>query len=213
MKLYNYTLRTLSHLKDDQDTYELSWILAHLKAKNQVGKIQLKNPKQLKFGDVWEMKKKLKTLTFLDQLNLVARCDQEVIDAVELLDMKKPTITPSDYKKEYDSIIDKKIEEYLSMQAFEFYHLFNYVVECLKQIIETENSQLAQDPDIDEIDAGVENLSRLGVYLTLDNLSGGDVLKWDSIYNTSYNRIFTKLLVNRMTNDYIKRLEIIKRKK
>lgn len=48
---------------------------------------------------------------------------------------------------------------------------------------------------------GGERMSRFGIYNTLDTLSGGDILKYEAVYDLPYADVFTKLYMNRLKGD------------
>ncbi|MCD8740390.1 hypothetical protein LT679_07230 [Mucilaginibacter roseus] len=50
--------------------------------------------------------------------------------------------------------------------------------------------------------AGIQAFEKFKHINTINALSGGDVTKWDLILNTPYERVLTKLLLNKTEADY-----------
>lgn len=53
------------------------------------------------------------------------------------------------------------------------------------------------EPDALEEKAGIQDLQKFGDVNTLETLSGGNILLWDDIMAQSYERVFTKLRLNK----------------
>ncbi len=63
------------------------------------------------------------------------------------------------------------------------------------------------------IQAGIKDLDVLGDFVMIDNLSGGDPLKYSSIENLPYSVIFNKQLKNTIENRVQKKLIEIQKEK
>ncbi|MES2275479.1 MAG: hypothetical protein V4592_05625 [Bacteroidota bacterium] len=53
--------------------------------------------------------------------------------------------------------------------------------------------------------AGIKNFEPFKYINTINALSGGDITKWDAILNLPYDRVLTKLLLNKTEATYQKR--------
>jgi len=53
--------------------------------------------------------------------------------------------------------------------------------------------------------AGIKNFESFKYINTINSLSNGDVTKWDEIMNLPYDRVLTKLLLNKTEAAYQKR--------
>lgn len=53
--------------------------------------------------------------------------------------------------------------------------------------------------------AGVKSFEPFKYINTVNALSGGDITKWDDVLNTPYDRVLTKLLLNKTEAAYQKR--------
>ena len=53
--------------------------------------------------------------------------------------------------------------------------------------------------------AGIKNFERFKYINTINALSGGDITKWDIILNLPYDRVLTKLLLNKTEAEYQRR--------
>ncbi len=79
---------------------------------------------------------------------------------------------------------------------------FFYLLSCL---IETENKLLASVPTALEKKAGIKSFEKFKYINTVNSLAGGDITKWSLILNMPYERILTKLLLNKTEAEYQKR--------
>ncbi|RYY36803.1 MAG: hypothetical protein EOP46_05080 [Sphingobacteriaceae bacterium] len=50
--------------------------------------------------------------------------------------------------------------------------------------------------------AGIQSFEKFKYINTINALAGGDITKWDAILNTPYNRVLTKLLLNKTEAEY-----------
>lgn len=69
-----------------------------------------------------------------------------------------------------------------------------WVIRELKQLGELEENELSLPPDADLVNAGVNELNKLGVFNIIDSLAGGDILKHDEVRALPYYKVFDKLL-------------------
>jgi len=67
-----------------------------------------------------------------------------------------------------------------------------WIIDEMKSIQDLEIKYLKSDPNPKMLQAGINNLDQFGILNTLDNLSGGDILKYDLIRNIPYNIVFDK---------------------
>ena len=72
-----------------------------------------------------------------------------------------------------------------------------------------ELNYLAQDPDPKMVAAGIHKLNEMGELPTIDNLAGGDILKYEAIEALPYFRVYEKLKLNRIWSDINKNYEEI----
>jgi hypothetical protein len=75
----------------------------------------------------------------------------------------------------------------------------------LSRLIETENKLLASIPSILEKKAGIQSFEKFKYINTVNSLAGGDITKWGEILNMPYERVLTKLLLNKTESEYQKR--------
>lgn len=61
---------------------------------------------------------------------------------------------------------------------------------------------LASPPSAVEQRAGIAKFQRFKYINTINALSGGDIIKWDVILNLPYDRVLTKLLLNKTEAEY-----------
>jgi len=85
-----------------------------------------------------------------------------------------------------------------------------WIIDEIKTIRELESQYLKSDPDIKMLQAGINKLDQFGLLNTLDNLTNGDILKYNEIRNIPYNVIFDKQYMEVVKLDIQKKLSKIK---
>lgn len=95
---------------------------------------------------------------------------------------------------------EKEIRE---MKVVDFYGLMKSLVKQTVEIVQNEEKRLTpKHPNPKwELVNGAGKMSPFGIYLTLDKLSGGDILKWDAILDQPYSRVMTKLFMDTVKAD------------
>jgi hypothetical protein len=96
---------------------------------------------------------------------------------------------------------EKSTDEVMLLKWHEVFKFYNFIVKEIEAINEKEQ-QLGHEPDIREINAGIENYSKFGWFCSLYRLSGGDPLKYDEIGKQPYSVIFSTLLMQKTDSDY-----------
>lgn len=88
----------------------------------------------------------------------------------------------------------------------------SYILQ-LNKIVEIENVKLHNPPTTDQIQAGINEFDQYGVMNTVKALAGGDVLKYEEVFEIEYNIVFTHMAMNttqaKFQDNY---REILKRK-
>ncbi|QGZ15838.1 hypothetical protein [Elizabethkingia phage TCUEAP1] len=89
-----------------------------------------------------------------------------------------------------------------------------WIRERLDFVARIEKAHLSGEPNIDLLNAGSRRLDEFGGYNVLDQLSGGDILKYDAISKLEYWRIYQKLKMDKVRDEIDKEYsEIMKNKK
>ena len=101
----------------------------------------------------------------------------------------------------------KKVKKQDNYKKLKF--LF-WIQDQYKLINELEQRYLSSPPDGKLIQAGIQDLDVLGDKNILDQLAGGDVLKWEQIEQLPYGRVFDKQLKNVIEARISKKLNKIK---
>ncbi|MEC4050655.1 hypothetical protein OX284_014545 [Flavobacterium sp. SUN046] len=94
--------------------------------------------------------------------------------------------------------------DFATLDLFNAYAAYKWVVEQFKEIVELEIEKLSSDHSELEIESGAEDLQDFGYYVALDGLTKGDLDKNDSYLMKPYSMIFRKLCLDK------KRYEITK---
>ncbi|MEN0053638.1 MAG: hypothetical protein AAGC65_08210 [Mucilaginibacter sp.] len=81
----------------------------------------------------------------------------------------------------------------------------------LSQLINEENQLLASAPTAFEKRAGIQAFEKFKYINTVNALASGDITKWDAVMNMPYERVLTKLLLNKTEADYQKRYSELNR--
>jgi len=112
-------------------------------------------------------------------------------DAIELLEMNDIAIV--------ETVIFKRLqikpETVMSLKASEFTSFFRHIALEIEKIVGFLD-MLKTEPDADMINAGVESLDKFGVYNVYYSIDK-DPSRWDEISEISFNKIFTRLLLDK----------------
>ena len=101
-------------------------------------------------------------------------------------------------------------EKVVSLNVFEYYAFYCYILEQLKFISKLEHKELNMEQDPDAKAAGADDFERFGPVMQIDKLAGGDVTKYDAIRNMSYEYCLTKLALITAEYNFNTRLMRIK---
>ena len=96
-------------------------------------------------------------------------------------------------------------EEINKKYWYEVFHFYNFILKELAKINELEK-QLVYEPDVKELNAGIEDYNVFGWFCTIDRLAGGDPLKYEAVGKLKYADIFAKLKLNNLDIAYQRRL-------
>jgi hypothetical protein len=99
------------------------------------------------------------------------------------------------------------IENYDLSKAIEF---ILWIKDELETIKELEKTYLSSDPSAKMFQAGINKLDQFGIMNTVDNLAGGDILKYELIKKQKYNVIFDKQYREVITNEIQTKLAKLK---
>jgi hypothetical protein len=94
-------------------------------------------------------------------------------------------------------------EKVLDMPIIKFFGIMASIRSQLKVIVKAEENGLTPS-HIDlkwEAVNGSQKMSKFGIYNTLESLSGGDALKYQSYMNMNYAEVFTILLMRKTSSD------------
>lgn len=106
-----------------------------------------------------------------------------------------------------------KVKDIGSEPIDKFIRFSNYLKESIRQIIEVENQLLSHEPDADEEAAGMDRFDRLGIYLQIRSLTGGDITKHEKVKSLPYSLCLTEMYTAKQMNDYERELIRIKQNK
>lgn len=84
--------------------------------------------------------------------------------------------------------------------------IFN-VKDELEEIYKLEQERLTFEPDTALVHAGINELNILGEVCIIDNLAGGDILKWEQVRKLPYHQVFDKLYKNNIEARIQKKLQ------
>ncbi|MFI8379621.1 hypothetical protein [Leeuwenhoekiella sp. NPDC079379] len=153
----------------------------------------------------------LNVLKHLEEGKLKTQLADLTLREVELL---KKSIDDEDEIINVVSIVEKLSEEQvLKLKILEFFPLVKAIRSQLEKLIAREENNLTPKfPDEKfELVEGGKRLQRFGIWNVVNSLAGGDILKFDAILNLKYDKVFTKLLLDKELNDI--QHEISKRNK
>lgn len=91
-----------------------------------------------------------------------------------------------------DRGINLFLSDTINIEVREAMSFILWIRDELKTIRELESTYLVSEPDIKLLQAGINELDQFGIKNTLDNLAGGDILKYDLIRQLPYHEVFDK---------------------
>lgn len=158
-------------------------VLRMLKQKNTHGNISVKSVELLPYGLVVNLRK-----VYIEQTA------ELIITAIE-------------------EVFKIDAPEQMKMDILDYFPLVNFILAGTEKIVEMEKRML-QTPSKPELEAaGVEDLQKYGELITIDNLSGGDILRHHEIEQLPWRKVFTKLCLEKDKAEVQERYaEIIKSK-
>jgi len=101
------------------------------------------------------------------------------------------------------------------ISIIEFFGKYNFIIASLKKMIEVEKQHLEPNyPNLKwEAVNGSQRLKELGVLPIVDNLAGGDPLKYEAILDLPYLTVFKKLKLDTLRSDLEHEMSKIKKEK
>jgi len=84
-----------------------------------------------------------------------------------------------------------------------------WIKDEIEAINELEKNYLSSDPESDMISAGINDLNQFGLLNTIDQLAGGDILKWNEIRKLPYSVVFDKMYKNTIEGNIQKKMNKI----
>jgi len=83
---------------------------------------------------------------------------------------------------------------------------FNWIIEAMAEMIETEKRELAYEPSEKEKAAGIDELERFGFMPTIDSLAAGNMSEYNQVLSQPYHKVFQKLCYQKTINSITKKL-------
>jgi hypothetical protein len=112
-------------------------------------------------------------------------------DAIELLQMNDIAIVETVFKKQ----LGLDPGQIMQMKAAEFCSVFRHLINEIEKIVGFLDL-LKTEPDIDLVNAGIDKLDKFGVYNVYYAIEKNPT-KWDEISEISFNKIFTRLYMDK----------------
>lgn len=104
-------------------------------------------------------------------------------------------------------------EEIEQVGIIEFHQALKFLLDSYKKLIEVENKLLHYEPENEEIEAGIESLTKFGRMASVDTLAGGDILKHSLIIDMPYSKVFTKMYLESEKSKFQKRVHNLRKTK
>lgn len=103
-----------------------------------------------------------------------------------------------------------KTDGYQNWKLLELCQMKTFLANQIDFINTIESEKLTSDNiSADEVEAGIDELSELGIYLQIRELTGGDVTKNEAVRNTKYEDCFVELVTQKRLADYQRELRRI----
>ena len=103
-------------------------------------------------------------------------------------------------------------DEFENIKIIDFYGLYNGIIKQIENLLGMEEQELTSiHSDTKwELVEGSKRLSVMGILPTVDNLAGGDILKYEQVLDLPYLTVFNKLRMERIKSDIEKDMNKIK---
>ncbi|MCK9281336.1 MAG: hypothetical protein M0P71_11990 [Melioribacteraceae bacterium] len=102
-----------------------------------------------------------------------------------------------------EKLINKKC---IDLDLTTFVQTWKYILSEIERITEIESIVLKYEATDEEIQAGIDKLGILGIYMQIRSLTKGDITKNDEVRSMRYDEAFTELVAQKMLSDYEKEL-------
>ena len=150
--------------------------------------------------------------------NLEPQQTKNRIQDLKLKDVEfiKQNITSNEALGEiFESMEELNEADFMNLRVTEFYALYNSILQQLENLMNMEDRELTPNHHNHKWEAveGGKRLSKLGILPTIDNLAGGDILKYNEILELPYITVFKKLMLDRIKADIQHDMEKIKTNK
>lgn len=110
-------------------------------------------------------------------------------------------------------VFDITDEDIVKMEILTFFPLLNHILMGLDEIQKMEEMNLMSETEGELLAAGVDRMERYGELALIDQLAGGDFLKWGEVECEPYIKVFTKLCMEKDRSDIQKNYADIMRSK
>jgi len=111
----------------------------------------------------------------------------------EFVKIKLPELLQNN---ELAQVVNLFFDDFSQAKTSELFSFIVWIIDQLEAIYKLEADYLQQTPDKDLINAGLSELDQFGELNVIDNLAGGDILKWEQIKKLPYHMVFDKLHKN-----------------
>lgn len=151
-------------------------------------------------------------LRYLNPLETKRKIFHMKLKHVEMIKKSLNSGNDADLIKIVGKVQKLKDKVVLDMPIIDFFGLVASIREQLKVIVQAEENGLTPsyiDPKWEAVN-GSERMAKFGIYNTLDNLAGGDALKYKEYMNMNYSEVFTILLKRKEASDIQREMAAIK---
>jgi hypothetical protein len=108
---------------------------------------------------------------------------------------------------------EKHFDKYCNVPAWQYLPIIANYIEQLNEMRKLWNKALASTPTAEEVQAGISELNKFGMYGVLINIAGKDLEKYDRLYNRKWFEILLYLTYQKKENDFSKKYQKILTKK
>ncbi len=85
----------------------------------------------------------------------------------------------------------------MSIRILDYFPALNFIINGIEYISQIETSRLSSQEKEELVIAGIHKMRIYGDLTVIDQLAGGDLLKWSAVEKMPYQHVFTKLCMEK----------------
>lgn len=127
----------------------------------------------------------------------VVKMQQQPYSAIVTLKKLYINQTPENITKMIELIFGLNHLQQMPIRITSYFPALNFILNGLQYIAHLENMRLASEEKEELVIAGIHKMRVYGDLTIIDQLAGGDLLKWSEVEKMPWQHVFTKLCMEK----------------